>query len=207
MTLALAVRDLVRSLRPALPVPEVRSLADQVAGSIAERRLRATPAAGFAALALAVAMVGPFGTLARASSSGARSWPSARPSARRRAGRGSRPRSPEDAGRRGGLRTRRRGRTAGLDPGRRGRSPGGGNSSGSSCEAPLPLPDWAWRWDCRRWSRPAAVSPPCSTASVPNDPATLAAVAAVVVLTALAASTIPGAPGRPARPMVVLRTD
>ena len=64
--LAPAVRDLVRSLRPALPVPEVRSLADHVAGSIAERRVRALPAAGFAALALAVAMVGLFGTLARA---------------------------------------------------------------------------------------------------------------------------------------------
>ena len=66
MALAPAVRDLVRSLRPALPVPEVRSLADHVAGSIAERRLRAVPAAGFATLALAVAMVGLFGTLARA---------------------------------------------------------------------------------------------------------------------------------------------
>ena len=66
MALAPAVRDIVRSLRPALPVPEVRSLADHVAGSIAERRLRAVPAAGFAALALAVAMVGLFGTLARA---------------------------------------------------------------------------------------------------------------------------------------------
>ena len=66
MTLAPAVRDLVRTLNPALPVPEVRSLADHVAGSIAERRLRAVPAAGFAALALAVAMVGLFGTLARA---------------------------------------------------------------------------------------------------------------------------------------------
>ena len=55
MTLAPAVRDLVRSLRPVLPVPEVRSLADHVAGSIAERRLRAVPAAGFAAFALAVA--------------------------------------------------------------------------------------------------------------------------------------------------------
>ena len=47
-------------------VLEVRSLADHVAGSIAERRLRAVPAAGFATLALAVAMVGLFGALARA---------------------------------------------------------------------------------------------------------------------------------------------
>ncbi|MCY4029024.1 MAG: hypothetical protein OXH75_22240 [Acidobacteria bacterium] len=61
MALAPAVRDLVRTLDPSLHVPEVRSLADHVAGSIAERRLRALPAAGFAALALAVAMVGLFG--------------------------------------------------------------------------------------------------------------------------------------------------
>ena len=60
------MRDLIRSLSPSLPVPEVRTLADHVAGSIADRRLRALPAAGFAALALAVAMVGLFGTLARA---------------------------------------------------------------------------------------------------------------------------------------------
>ena len=60
-----AVRDLIRTLHPSLPVPEVRTLADHVAGSIAERRLRVVPVAGFAALALAVAMVGLFGTLAR----------------------------------------------------------------------------------------------------------------------------------------------
>ena len=66
MALAPAVRDLVRTLNPSLPVPAVRSLADHIAGSIAERRLRALPAAGFAALALAVAMVGLFGALARA---------------------------------------------------------------------------------------------------------------------------------------------
>jgi len=60
-----AVRDLIRTLDPSLPVPDVRTLADHVAGSIAERRLRVVPAAGFAVLALAVAMVGLFGTLAR----------------------------------------------------------------------------------------------------------------------------------------------
>ena len=63
--LVLAVRDLIRTLNPSLPVPEVRTLADHVAGSIADRRLRVAPAAGFAALALVVAMVGLFGTLAR----------------------------------------------------------------------------------------------------------------------------------------------
>ena len=66
MALAPAVRDLIRTLDPSLPVPNVRSLADHVADSIAGRRLRALPAAGFAALALAVAMVGLFGALARA---------------------------------------------------------------------------------------------------------------------------------------------
>ena len=66
MALAPAVRDLVVALDPSLPVPEVRSLEDHVAGSIAERRLRALPAAGFGALALAIAMVGLFGVLARA---------------------------------------------------------------------------------------------------------------------------------------------
>ena len=53
-----ALRDLIRTLHPLLPVPQVRTLADQVAGSIADRRLRIVPAAGFAALALAVTMVG-----------------------------------------------------------------------------------------------------------------------------------------------------
>ncbi len=66
MALAPAVRDLIRTLNPSLPAPDVRSLEDHVAGSIAGRRLRALPAAGFAALALAVAMVGLFGALARA---------------------------------------------------------------------------------------------------------------------------------------------
>ncbi len=66
LALAPAVRDLIRNLNPSLPVPEVRTLEDHVAGSIAERRLRVLPAAGFAALALTVAMVGLFGTLARA---------------------------------------------------------------------------------------------------------------------------------------------
>ena len=66
MALAPAIRDLIRTLNPSLPVPEVRTLEDHVAGSIADRRLRVVPAAGFAALALVVAMVGLFGALARA---------------------------------------------------------------------------------------------------------------------------------------------
>ena len=66
MALATAVRDLILTLNPSLPVPDVRTLEDHVADSIADRRLRVLPAAGFAALALAVAMVGLFGALARA---------------------------------------------------------------------------------------------------------------------------------------------
>ena len=66
MALAPAIRDLIRTLNPSLPVPEVRTLEDHVAGSIVDRRLRVLPAAGFAVLALAVAMVGLFGALARA---------------------------------------------------------------------------------------------------------------------------------------------
>ena len=66
LALAPAIRDLIRTLNPSLPVPEVRTLEDHVAGSIADRRLSVVPAAGFAALALAVAMVGLFGALARA---------------------------------------------------------------------------------------------------------------------------------------------
>ena len=66
MALAPAVRHLIQTLNPSLPVPDVRTLEDHAAGSIAGRRLRVLPAAGFAALALAVAMVGLFGALARA---------------------------------------------------------------------------------------------------------------------------------------------
>lgn len=64
--LAPTIRDLVRTLDPSLPAPEVRTLADHAAGSVSDRRLTVVPAAGFAALALAVATVGLFGTLARA---------------------------------------------------------------------------------------------------------------------------------------------
>ena len=41
-----SVRDLILASNPSLPVPEVRTLADHVAGSIADRRLRVVPAAG-----------------------------------------------------------------------------------------------------------------------------------------------------------------
>lgn len=66
LALAPTIRDLVRTLDPSLPAPEVRTLADHVAGSISDQRLTVVPAAGFAVLALAVATAGLFGTLARA---------------------------------------------------------------------------------------------------------------------------------------------
>ncbi len=61
-----AVRDLTLSLNPGLPVPEVRTLDDHVADSIAGRRLQLVPAAVVGGLALLVAMVGVFGALTRA---------------------------------------------------------------------------------------------------------------------------------------------
>ncbi|MCH7750467.1 MAG: ABC transporter permease [Acidobacteria bacterium] len=64
--LAPVVRDIIRDLNPALPVPDVQTLEDHLAASIADRRLRLVPAAGFAVIALAVTLVGLFGTLARA---------------------------------------------------------------------------------------------------------------------------------------------
>ena len=60
------LRTLIMQLNPTLPLPGVRTLDDHIAGSIAGRRLQLAPAAAVAALALAVAMVGLFGTLGRA---------------------------------------------------------------------------------------------------------------------------------------------
>ena len=61
-----AVRDLILSLNPGLPVPEVRTLDDHVADSMAGRRLQMVPAAVVGGLALLVAMAGVFGALTRA---------------------------------------------------------------------------------------------------------------------------------------------
>ena len=61
-----ALRRLIARLDPTLPLPEVRTLEDHVADSIAGRRLQLVPAAALAALALAVSMVGLFGALGRA---------------------------------------------------------------------------------------------------------------------------------------------
>ena len=60
-----AVRDLIASLNPSLPVPDVRTLDDHVADSIAGRRLQMVPAAAVGTLALLVAMVGVFGAVTR----------------------------------------------------------------------------------------------------------------------------------------------
>ena len=66
LPLAPAVVNIARDLDPSLPVPTVRTLEDELTESIADRRLRVIPAVGFAALALAVALVGLFSTVGRA---------------------------------------------------------------------------------------------------------------------------------------------
>lgn len=63
--LAPAVLATAMDLDPTLPVPVVRTLENEMADSVAERRLRVLPAAGFAALALAVSLVGLFGAVSR----------------------------------------------------------------------------------------------------------------------------------------------
>jgi putative ABC transport system permease protein len=64
--LANAVRRLVRDLDPLLPVPEVRTLDEEILASIADRRLRLVPAASFGVLALLVALVGLSASMTRA---------------------------------------------------------------------------------------------------------------------------------------------
>jgi putative ABC transport system permease protein len=65
-SLAPAIRDVVRSMDAQLPLPPLRTLGEEVAESIAERRLRVMPAVAFAVLSLAVALVGLAGSLSRA---------------------------------------------------------------------------------------------------------------------------------------------
>ena len=62
--LANEIRSAARALDAAVPVPEVQTLEDALAQSIANRRVRAMPAIGFGVLALAVAFVGVLATLA-----------------------------------------------------------------------------------------------------------------------------------------------
>jgi len=63
MRLAVAIRRTAQDLDPTVPVPELQSLEDAIAQSIANRRVRALPAIGFGVLALAVAFVGVLATL------------------------------------------------------------------------------------------------------------------------------------------------
>ena len=64
--LSSALRKTLREVAPSVPVTDIRTLRQEYATSIADRRIRLIPAAGFAALALAVALVGLGGLLARA---------------------------------------------------------------------------------------------------------------------------------------------
>jgi len=64
--LASTLRKTLRNVDPSLPVTDIRTLRQEYATSIADRRIRLIPAAGFAVLAIAVALVGLGGLLARA---------------------------------------------------------------------------------------------------------------------------------------------
>jgi predicted permease len=64
--LASTLRKTLRNADPSLAVTDIRTLRQEYATSIADRRIRLIPAAGFAALAIAVALVGLGGLLARA---------------------------------------------------------------------------------------------------------------------------------------------
>lgn len=66
VAVAPAARRILRELDPGLPVPQIRSFEEEMALSIADRRLRVIPALGFAAVALGVALTGIFALLARA---------------------------------------------------------------------------------------------------------------------------------------------
>ncbi len=59
------LRRLLADLDPNLPVTTIRTLEDEFATSIADRRIRVVPAVGFAVLALLVSMVGLGGVLVR----------------------------------------------------------------------------------------------------------------------------------------------
>lgn len=62
LLLAPAIRRAARELDPTVPMPELQSLEEAIAESIANRRVRALPAIGFGVLALAVALVGVLAT-------------------------------------------------------------------------------------------------------------------------------------------------
>jgi ABC-type antimicrobial peptide transport system permease subunit len=60
------LRKTLRDVDPSLPVTDIRTLRQEYATSIADRRIRLIPAAGFAVIAIAVALVGLGGLLTRA---------------------------------------------------------------------------------------------------------------------------------------------
>jgi hypothetical protein len=64
-SLASTLRKTLRDVDPSLALGEIRTLRTEYASSIADRRIRLFPAAGFAVLAIAVALVGLGGLLAR----------------------------------------------------------------------------------------------------------------------------------------------
>jgi hypothetical protein len=64
--LASTLRRTLREVDPSLAVAEIRTLRQEYAASVADRRIRLIPAAGFAGLAVALALVGLGGLLARA---------------------------------------------------------------------------------------------------------------------------------------------
>ena len=63
MRLAVAIRRAAQELDPHVPIPELQSLEEAIAQSIANRRVRALPAISFGVLSLAVAFVGVLATL------------------------------------------------------------------------------------------------------------------------------------------------
>lgn len=60
------IRKTIRDVNPSLPLTDIRTLREEYATSIVDRRTRAIPAAGFAGLAIAVALVGLGGLVSRA---------------------------------------------------------------------------------------------------------------------------------------------
>jgi predicted lysophospholipase L1 biosynthesis ABC-type transport system permease subunit len=66
VAVASAVRNTVRGVAPTLPVADITPLREEYAASVADRRMRVIPAAGFATLAVAISLVGLGGLLARA---------------------------------------------------------------------------------------------------------------------------------------------
>jgi predicted permease len=63
MRLAADIRGAAQTIDSGVPVPELQSLEDAMARSIASRRVRALPAVGFGVLALVVALVGMLATM------------------------------------------------------------------------------------------------------------------------------------------------